>query len=65
MPIHIFHTLKAGIPVSFSVSEVIVVNNGSTDDTVENAEKAGATVLTENRKGYGYACLKGMEYVDG
>ena len=48
-----------------SVSEVIVVNNGSTDDTVENAEKAGATVLTENRKGYGFACLKGMEYVDG
>ena len=47
-----------------SVSEVIVVNNGSTDDTVENAEKAGATVLTENQKGYGYACLKGMEYID-
>ncbi|WP_435623561.1 glycosyltransferase family 2 protein [Flagellimonas sp.] len=47
-----------------SVSEIIVVNNGSTDDTVENAEKAGATVLTENRKGYGYACLNGMEYVD-
>ncbi|WP_422857769.1 glycosyltransferase family 2 protein [Flagellimonas sp. S174] len=47
-----------------SVSEIIVVNNGSTDNTVENAEKAGATVLTENRKGYGYACLKGMEYVD-
>ncbi|MEM9075767.1 MAG: glycosyltransferase family 2 protein [Bacteroidota bacterium] len=46
-----------------SVSEIIVVNNGSTDNTVENAEKAGATVLTENRKGYGYACLKGMEYV--
>ncbi|PRX56421.1 glycosyltransferase family 2 protein [Flagellimonas meridianipacifica] len=47
-----------------SVSEVIVVNNGSTDNTVENAKKAGATVLTENRKGYGYACLKGMDYVD-
>ncbi len=46
-----------------SVSEIIVVNNGSTDDTVENAQKAGATVLTENQKGYGYACLKGMEYV--
>ena len=30
----------------------------------ENAEKAGATVLTEDQKGYGYACLKGMEYVD-
>ena len=47
-----------------TVSEVIVVNNGSTDDTVKNAEKAGATVLTENQKGYGYACLKGMEYID-
>jgi glycosyltransferase involved in cell wall biosynthesis len=22
-----------------------------------------ATVLSENRKGYGYACLKGMEYI--
>ncbi|WP_299322356.1 glycosyltransferase family 2 protein [uncultured Maribacter sp.] len=46
-----------------SVSEVIVVNNNSTDDTVKNAEGAGATVLTETRKGYGYACLKGLDYV--
>ena len=46
-----------------SVSEVIVVNNGSTDDTLENAEKAGATVLTENQRGYGFACLKGMDYI--
>lgn len=46
-----------------SVSEIIVVNNNSTDATVINAENAGATVLTENRKGYGYACLKGMEYI--
>ncbi|SFW63219.1 glycosyltransferase family 2 protein [Cellulophaga fucicola] len=46
-----------------SVSEIIVVNNNSTDDTVINAEKAGATVLTETRKGYGYACLKGMDYI--
>ncbi len=46
-----------------AVSEIIVVNNNSSDDTVINAEKAGAKVLTENRKGYGYACLKGMDYV--
>jgi|SRR5680860_10737 len=46
-----------------SVSEVIVVNNNSSDSTSENALSAGATVLTEERKGYGYACLKGMEYV--
>jgi glycosyltransferase involved in cell wall biosynthesis len=46
-----------------SVSEIIVVNNNSTDNTVINAKKAGATVLTENRRGYGYACLKGMDYI--
>ncbi|MGB7395477.1 MAG: glycosyltransferase family 2 protein [Pricia sp.] len=46
-----------------SVSEVIVVNNNSSDKTVENARLAGATVLSEERKGYGYACLKGMDYV--
>ncbi|MEM7483624.1 MAG: glycosyltransferase family 2 protein [Bacteroidota bacterium] len=47
-----------------SVSEIIVVDNGSTDNTVINAEKAGATVLTENQRGYGFACLKGMDYID-
>jgi glycosyltransferase involved in cell wall biosynthesis len=45
------------------VSEVIVVSNNSTDATREVALKAGATVLSEERKGYGYACLKGLEYV--
>ncbi|WP_224491343.1 glycosyltransferase family 2 protein [Robertkochia flava] len=46
------------------VNEVIVVNNGSTDQTSLAAEAAGATVLTEERKGYGYACLRGMEHVE-
>ena len=45
------------------VSEVIVVNNNSTDNTTQSAKNAGATVLSENKKGYGYACLKGMDYV--
>lgn len=45
------------------VDEVIVVNNNSTDNTVINAQNAGATVLTETKKGYGYACLKGMDYI--
>ncbi len=45
------------------VSEVIVVSNNSTDSTESVAKKAGATVLKEERKGYGYACLKGMEYI--
>ena len=46
-----------------SVSEVVVVNNGSTDATPLAAAAAGATVLTENRKGYGHACLKGLEHI--
>ncbi len=46
-----------------TVSKIIVVNNNSTDNTEQNAENAGATVLTENRKGYGYACLKGLDFV--
>jgi glycosyltransferase involved in cell wall biosynthesis len=45
------------------VNEVIVVSNNSTDNTELNAQNAGATVLIEKQKGYGYACLKGMEYV--
>ncbi|CAM1359308.1 Glycosyl transferase family 2 [Tenacibaculum sediminilitoris] len=45
------------------VNEVIVISNNSTDNTEVNAKNAGATVLTEDRKGYGYACLKGMEYI--
>jgi len=45
------------------VDEIIVVNNNSTDATEKNAKQAGATVLKEKRKGYGYACLKGMTYI--
>ncbi|NDV15098.1 glycosyltransferase [Muricauda sp. TY007] len=45
------------------VSEIVVVDNGSEDETVANATKAGATVITENRKGYGFACLKGLNYI--
>ena len=46
-----------------TVDEVIVVSNTSTDDTEANAKKAGATVLKETNKGYGYACLKGMQHI--
>ncbi|UKN03842.1 glycosyltransferase family 2 protein [Paracrocinitomix mangrovi] len=46
------------------VSEVLVCNNNSTDNTKLNAEQAGATVLDEPRPGYGWACLKGMDYCE-
>ncbi|MGB3589298.1 MAG: glycosyltransferase family 2 protein [Tunicatimonas sp.] len=45
------------------VSEVIVVNNNSNDDTVRVAREAEATVLEEPRQGYGNACLKGIAYI--
>ncbi|GAB2784515.1 glycosyltransferase family 2 protein [Rhabdobacter roseus] len=45
------------------VREVVVVNNNSRDDTRRAAEAAGATVLDEPRQGYGYACLRGIEYL--
>ncbi|OIP51137.1 MAG: UDP-glucose--dolichyl-phosphate glucosyltransferase [Flavobacteriaceae bacterium CG_4_8_14_3_um_filter_34_10] len=45
------------------VSEIIVVSNNSTDQTEQVARNAGATVIYENQKGYGYACLKGLQYI--
>jgi glycosyltransferase involved in cell wall biosynthesis len=45
------------------VDQIIVISNNSTDQTEINAKNAGATVLKEPRKGYGFACLKGMDYI--
>ena len=38
---------------------IYVVDNGSTDGTAEVASAAGAVVVSEPRRGYGYACLAG------
>ncbi len=46
------------------VDEVVVVDNGSSDRTAECAERAGATVLHESRRGYGYACLTGIDHLE-
>ena len=46
------------------VREIIVCNNNSSDNTKAVAQEAGATVLDESRPGYGWACLKGMEYLN-
>jgi len=45
------------------ISEIIVVNNASTDNTEQIAIEAGAIVLREPLRGYGRACLKGIEYL--
>lgn len=45
------------------VSEIIVVDNGSTDNTAAKAQQRGATVIFQTEKGYGNACLKGIEHI--
>ncbi|MDQ6747161.1 MAG: glycosyltransferase [Candidatus Dormibacteraeota bacterium] len=42
------------------VAAVMVVDNGSTDRTAGRAAAAGATVVSEPRRGYGRACLAGV-----
>ncbi len=39
---------------------VVVVDNGSTDETAARAEAAGALVVREPRRGYGRACAAGV-----
>lgn len=45
------------------VGRVIVVDNGSTDQTAQVAAGLGATVVQENKRGYGAACLQGLAQV--
>ena len=49
---------------TIGLAQVIVVDNGSSDGTAAIAREAGATVVTERRRGYGYACLAGMLAAD-
>jgi len=41
----------------------VVVDNGSTDNTAEVARRLGAMVIQESRRGYGSACLAGLEHL--
>jgi len=47
--------LTTGLP-----GEIIVVDNGSTDRTAEQASAAGAKVISEPAPGYGRACASGV-----
>ena len=49
--------------LSQHVDEVIVVDNGSTDQTAERAVAAGARVVSEPHRGYGRACAAGLRAV--
>ena len=47
-----------------SVREVIVCDNGSSDQTALVARSNGAMVISQPQRGYGNACLKGIEYLN-
>lgn len=46
-----------------TVDIIIVVDNGSSDRTKETASNAGAVVLHQPIRGYGYACQVGIDYL--
>jgi len=56
--------LLAEVPLD-QVHQLIVVDNGSTDNTPEVARQAGATVVEEPRRGYGFACAAGAAAAEG
>jgi glycosyltransferase involved in cell wall biosynthesis len=56
--------LLAEVPAS-QLHQVIVVDNGSTDETAGVAREAGAYVIDEPRRGYGFACAAGAAAADG
>ena len=45
--------------------EIIVVNNNSTDNTAQEAQEAGATVILETNRGYGNAYKRGFKEASG
>ncbi len=53
----------ADIPINL-VKEIVVTDNHSTDNTAKNAAEAGAIVILEKNKGYGFACLRAMSYLE-
>lgn len=56
--------LLAEVPHAL-LHETIVVDNGSTDGTATVARAAGVLVVSEPRRGYGYACAAGVAAATG
>ena len=56
---HVLNDLPANL-----VSEVLIVDSGSIDGTPEIAARMGARVIREPRRGYGRACLTGLDHVN-
>jgi glycosyltransferase involved in cell wall biosynthesis len=46
------------------IDQLLIVNNGSRDETANVARKNGARVIEEPRPGYGNACLAGLKTLE-
>src|SRR5262249_17034883 len=57
---HVRRLLASPVLGERPVRRIIVVDNASTDDTAGAARAAGAEVVSEPRRGYGWACLTGV-----
>ncbi|MGZ6389719.1 MAG: TIGR04282 family arsenosugar biosynthesis glycosyltransferase [Ktedonobacterales bacterium] len=55
------HFTRSALPAP----RILVVDNGSTDGTAHIARAAGAEVVSEPHRGYGYACLAGIQAAVG
>ena len=64
LPICIEKALNAFKKLNLS-GEVVVSDNGSTDNSVEIATRLGARVVHESKKGYGSALITGMRAARG
>lgn len=51
------------IPLEFH-SQIVVIDNNSTDSTYEMAQALGVHVVREKRQGYGSACLRGLKEIE-
>lgn len=55
--------LLAAVPRQ-TLRHLIIVDNGSVDDTAPLARRGGAVVVNEPRRGYGSACLAGLRWIE-
>ena len=62
---HCIHKAQSGLKRLQVPGEVLIADNGSTDGSVEIAERLGARVTTEAQKGYGNALRTGIEQARG
>src|SRR5271169_5195844 len=60
----VVRSLASSLAAASLIGEILVVDNGSTDNTATHAAEAGATVIHSPQRGYGRACASGVHAAD-